>query len=241
MEIIAHRGASAYAPENTLAAFQLAVEHGVESIELDVRLTKDGIPVICHDARINRTSNGKGFIHKMTLEELKTYDFGSWFSPTFQGERIPTLEEVFTLLKGEQIDINIEIKQGPMIQAGVEQAVIDTTKKFGFTDRILVSSFDHVAVKRTKELCSDIKVGFLLYAQLINPFDYLEQSGVSLFSIHINYYYVTADLLEQAHARGMKVYAYTLDNTKTGKKLENMGLDGVITNKTLAFAQSRFA
>src|SRR5699024_5745889 len=121
MKIIAHRGASTYAPENTLAAFQKALDQQANGIELDVRLTKDNVPVICHDATVNRTSNGKGYIHNMTVSQLKKLDFGASFSNKYKGEMIPTLEETLTLIGDASITLHIEIKNGPIIPKYLEQ------------------------------------------------------------------------------------------------------------------------
>lgn len=238
MKIVAHRGASGYCPENTLAAFKKAVEVNVDSIELDVRLSKDGVPVICHDAKINRTSNGTGYIHELTLEELKQYDFGSWYGDEFAGERIPTLEEVLVFLQESDVTVNIEIKNGPVIQENIEEEMLRLVYKYDFNDRVWISSFDHHSLKKVADLDKHIKIGFIFHMNLINLFDYIDNSGIDPYSIHPNYFYITEEMLKEAHQRNYKVFAYTVDDVTVGEKYKYMGVDGVVTNKPLAYKQS---
>src|SRR5699024_3322251 len=144
MYFMAHRGYSGFYPENTKIAFEKSIQEGYDFLELDVRLSKDGIPVIIHDATINRTSNGgKQFVHDLTLEELKSYDYGSWFAEEFAGETILTLEELFQLVEGEEIKLNVELKNGPIIPEDLEEKVLELVNKYNLGDRILFSSFDH--------------------------------------------------------------------------------------------------
>lgn len=238
MEIVAHRGASGYCPENTMAAFEKAVELNVDSIELDIRLTKDGIPVICHDAKIKRTSNGEGYIHELTLEELKQYDFGSWYGADFEGERIPTLEEVLIFLKEHDVKLNIEIKNGPILQDNIEEEMLRLVSKYDFNDRVWVSSFDHQSLKKVTDLDENIRVGFIFHLNLVKMFDYIDNSGIEPYSIHPNYFYITKEMIAEAHKRNYKVFAYTVDDIAVGEKYEEMGVDGMVTNKPLAYKQS---
>ncbi|GAB2537697.1 glycerophosphodiester phosphodiesterase family protein [Gracilibacillus alcaliphilus] len=237
MEIIAHRGASGYAPENTLAAFQKAVESGATGIELDVRLTKDQVPVICHDPTIKRTSNGTAAIHQSSLAELKQYDFGAWYDSEFVGEKIPTVEETLKLLKDKDVDINIEIKNGPVMQPGIEKVLVDLIDKYDMQDRILISSFDHHCLKRVAILDETIRIGFILHMNLLHVFDYLKNSGVKTYSIHPNYFYVTDEMIEKARKHKVKVYPYTVNDKELGRKYLEQGVDGLITNKPLLFQQ----
>src|SRR5699024_4175305 len=126
MFIMAHRGASGFAPENTMAAFKKALEADADCIELDVRLTKDGAPVVIHDSLINQTSNGgQAFVHNWQLAELATSDFGAWLSPEYAGEFIATLEEVLQLIQSSEMQVHIEIKDGPIIPDDLEERVLD--------------------------------------------------------------------------------------------------------------------
>src|SRR5699024_5321430 len=125
MYIMAHRGASGYAPENTIAAFRKGIEQKVDCLEMDVRLTKDGVPVICHDAHIKRVSNGgKQYVSDLTYEQLRSYDFGSWYNKEYAGEPIALFEDVLGEAEQSHIELNIELKYGPDIPVGLEQKVL---------------------------------------------------------------------------------------------------------------------
>ncbi|MGE6257022.1 glycerophosphodiester phosphodiesterase [Heyndrickxia sporothermodurans] len=238
MLIFAHRGASGYSPENTMVSFQKALEQHSDGIELDVRLTKDGVPVVCHDATIKRTSNGKGYIHDFTLEELKTYDFGSWYSDEFKGECIPTLEEVLILLKNRDILLNIEIKNGPIIPDHLEDEILRLIYKYECNEKVIVSSFDHISLKKLNQLDNTIKIGFILHHNLIHLFDYIDNSGIKPYSIHPNHFYTSKEMLINAQKRNIRVFPYTIDDLQLGEYYKNLGVDGMITNKPLAFKQS---
>lgn len=235
MEIVAHRGASRYCPENTIAAYRQAIEQKADSIELDIRLTKDGIPIICHDASIKRISNGRGYIHELTLEELKRYDFGSWYAADFQGEQIQTLEEVLCFLKDYPIKVNIEIKNGPVIQEHIEREMLRLVYKYDFNDRVWVSSFDHLSLKKVAELDPNMKIGLIFHLNLINLFDYINNSGIQPYSLHPNHFYITEEMVKEAHERNYKVYAYTVDDATVGEKYKHMGVDGIITNNPMVY------
>lgn len=235
MKIIAHRGASGYSPENTLASFQMALDQGVDGIELDVRFTKDRVLVVCHDATIRRTSNGKGYVQDYTLEEIRKFDFGSWYGPEFAGEKIPTLEETFEFLQNEDILLNVEIKNGPVLDEGMEEELLRLIEKYQFNDRILVTAFNHLSLQKVHELDPNIKIGFILHTNLIDPFDYIARSGIKPYTIHPNYQYITQDMIDEAHRRQIKVIACTVDHKTFGEKFAEMGVDYLLTNKTLTF------
>lgn len=235
MKIMAHRGSSGDFPENTIAAFHKAVEEKSDSIELDVRLSKDGVLVVCHDATIKRTSDGNGHISDLTLEELKKYDFGSWKSEEFKGEQIPTLEEVLISLKDTDLLLNIEIKNGPIIQKGIEEKLLKMINKYGYNDRVMVSSFDHLSLKRLYDLDQNIKIGLIFHINLINLFEYIKNTGIKPYSIHPNHFYITKDMIEEAHRQDIKVFAYTIDDVSLGNKYKDKGVDGIITNRPLGF------
>lgn len=230
MYIMAHRGDSGHCPENTMAAFRGAIAAKADCIELDVRLSKDGVPVICHDATIKRTSNGTDYIHALTVDELKSYDFGSKFSSECQGERIPTFEEVLQLVQHEEINLNIETKNGPEMPANLEVNTLELVYKYHMQDRVMYSSFDHFSLKRLYELDQSAKIGFIFHMNLINLFDYMENTGVPVFSMHPNHFYITEEMITEAHRRGMKVNAYTVNNRQWAEHYRDMGVDGLITN-----------
>ena len=163
--IVAHRGASGSAPENTMAAFRRAVAAGADMIELDVRLTQDFHIVVHHDRNVRRTTNGKGNVWNLTLSHVRTLDAGSWFSPRFQGEHVPTLREVMEYLLPLHVNLNIEVKTDgdPRRHTHFEECVILIIMEKGFEDRVLVSSFDHTFLKRMHALFPAIKTGALYH------------------------------------------------------------------------------
>ncbi len=147
MKIFAHRGSSGTHPENTLAAFRAAAALPIDGVEIDVHLTKDGEVVVIHDEKINRTTNGKGYVKDMTLEELQQYDAGSWFSEEWGGERVPTLDEVLEIYEDTSHRLNIEIKSDIFPYDGLVEKVLTIANNRGMADRLLLSSFNHEDVR----------------------------------------------------------------------------------------------
>lgn len=233
MKIIAHRGASTYAPENTLPAFSKAVEQNADAIELDVRLSKDGVPVICHDATINRTSTGKGYVHQLTVSQLKKYDFGIKFSKHYKGVTIPTLAELFELLAENPVPLHIEIKNGPNIPKGFEQKLLEVVYQYHFENYVVYSSFDHMSLQRLVQLDPRAKIGLLFHMNLIHLFDYIDHTGLNVSCIHPNHFYATDEMIVEAHDKDMDVNVYTVNNKKLAKQYKQMGIDGLITNDPL--------
>lgn len=177
INVWAHRGASGYAPENTLEAFDLAVKMKSDGIELDVQLTRDGELVVIHDETIDRVSNGSGFVKDYTLNELKQFNYNNSNS-NYKFSEIPTLEEVYKLLKNTDILINVELKTGIIFYEGIENKVIELAKKMNIQERILYSSFNHYSVMKIKELDSNAKLGFLYTDGYIDIAKYCKRQGV---------------------------------------------------------------
>lgn len=161
MEIFAHRGASGTHPENTMAAFKKAVSLPIEGVELDVHLSKDGVPVVIHDEAVDRTTDGAGFVKDLTFDELKELDAGSWFSEEFRGERIPSLREVLELFAGTGHRLNIELKSDIFPYPGMREKVIGLVKEFGLGRRVILSSFDHETIRAAKQEAPDLETGVL--------------------------------------------------------------------------------
>ena len=158
-QVWAHRGASAYAPENTLEAFRLAAEMGADGVELDVQLSRDGELVVAHDETIDRVSNGTGYIKDYTLAQLKKLSFNRLFLK-FKDVRIPTLKEVYELLKPAGLTVNVELKTGIILYPEIEEKVLALTASMGMEDRVIYSSFCHPSLVRLKELDSALRQGF---------------------------------------------------------------------------------
>lgn len=228
-KIIAHRGASAYAPENTMAAFRKALDMKADGIELDVHLTKDNHIVVIHDLKVDRTSNGSGMIIDMTLEELKQLDFGSWFSEEFAGEKIPTLEEVLELLKGWDGLLNIELKiVKPGLYEGLEKKVVDMVKSYNMLDNTIISSFNHYSLANVKKIEPNMKIGLLYSAGIYEPWNYA--ASLNADAIHPNYLSIVPEIVEGCHAHNIQVNPYTVDLPEHIAYMLKAKVDGIITN-----------
>lgn len=230
MLIIAHRGASGYAPENTMKAFQAALDMKADGMELDLHLTKDGEVVICHDDDVKRTTNGQGLIKNLTLEQLRRLDAGSWYGEPFCGAAIPTLQEFMTFAAGTSMLINLEIKNLPYYHKGIEESVIRSVHEHDMLDRVVISSFDHYALAETARLEPSMKLGVLFSTRIIEPWDYVRRLPFAVYSLHPDYSFVDEAYIRQCHEHGYKVYPYTVNNEKWAEPLAKAGLDGVITN-----------
>lgn len=228
--IFAHRGASGYAPENTMAAFQLALDMHSDGIELDLHQTKDGHIVICHDEELQRTTNGTGFINEHTLEELRALDAGRWYDERFTGERLPTLDEFMSLVAGTKIIINFEIKNIPYYYEGIEKKLLDAVAGRHMLDQVIISSFDHYALCKIAELNPEVKIGLLFSTRIVDPCRYAEQLPFSAYSMHPDFTFVDEQYIRRCHQSGYKVYPYTVNSPQWYKEMQAAGLDGVITN-----------
>ena len=227
--IIAHRGASGEAPENTLAAFQLALTQGCDGLELDIHLTKDGQLAVIHDENIKRTTNGEGLIGEMTTAELKKYDAGSWFSNKYKGEKIPLLGEVFELVPKE-ILINIEIKNIPSYYEGIEEKLLELLRHYDRIDQVIVSSFDHQCLYRLKKQNKNIKIGLLYYENVVDHVEFAKLFGLPVESLHPDQRAIRDKDVRMAIENGLKVFTWTCNSEENMKRMMDYGVSGIITN-----------
>jgi glycerophosphoryl diester phosphodiesterase len=226
--IWAHRGASGHAPENTLSAFDLAAKMGADGVELDIQLTKDGEIVVCHDEKIDRTSNGAGFVRDYTLAELKKFNFcnGNLF---YEDATIPTMEEVFNLLDPTGLTINIDLKTGVFFYPGIEEKIVDLTHKKNWQDRVIYSSFNHYSIIKVKELDPDAKVGFLYADGPLNMPGYAAENGVN--ALHPAFYNLQyPDFMTDCNMFDIDVNVWTVNSNADLIKCREMGVNAVITN-----------
>jgi len=226
--VYAHRGASGYAPENTMAAFMKAVELGSHGIECDVQMTKDGHLVICHDETVDRTTDGKGFIKDYTLEDLRILDAGSWFGKEFKGQKIPLLSELLELIKKTGLSLNIEIKSGIVLYPGIEEKVLSEIRAFGLEDNVIISSFNHYSVNTVKKLSPSVKAGILYMEGLYEPWNYMKTVGCEC--AHPFYMALHPDIAAEIKARGFEINVFTVNDPEHAVKLDRMGVDIIITN-----------
>lgn len=230
--VVAHRGASGAAPENTMAAFELAVEMGADMIELDVHATKDGHVVVLHDAVVKRTTTGDitGSVVWYTLEEIKTLDAGSWKGPEFAGEEIPTLHEVLSAFKG-RTKILIEIKA-----ENIEDKVVEAIRETGTEDDVVIQSFNVEAVRRCRELLPEVPAGVLFSAPLLFGWSSFNDKVISTaHDVNVDFVAVgrraaTPELVSMAKKNGFDVFVWTVNRTKDMAEMIEVGVDGIITN-----------
>ena len=238
VNVISHRGANKVAPQNTIAAFEKSIEIGCDGFETDIHLTKDGIPVLCHNFTIDDTSTGKGAIKDMTLDELLQYDFGSYKGEEFKDTKIPLLEDFIKLCKENNVDVlNIELKSEVPGEAPIEfpKVTIELAKKYDMFDKLIISSFDPAILVVCKKLDPDCKTG-LLYApdKLIGvkiaprPVAFAKEIGAD--ALHPYYMLVTRLYVERAHRAGIQVNPWTVNKENVAKKLIKYGVDGLITD-----------
>lgn len=234
-EVQAHRGASAIAPENTIAAFRAAAEAGAKWVELDVALSADGKLVVIHDDSVDRTSSGKGSLGALTQAEIGAFDAGFWFDNRFSGERIPTLAETISALGELGLSANVEIKQHAhhkSLDQLVRAVQADIADRAAAT-RIMISSFDAEALKAMHALEPDLEMA-MLWAMV--PEDWEQRlAAIPATTIHMHYKGLSIGLLEQMQERGIKVRAWTVNDPVQVISFWDAGLTGVITDNPAIF------
>lgn len=224
----AHRGASGYCPENTMEAFKRAIELNADGIELDIQETKDKEIVICHDEKIDRTSNGKGWLKDFTLEELRKLDFSN-NEKGFAGAKIPTMREVFELIKPTNLIINIELKTGIIFYSGIEERIIKMTEEYDMMDRVVFSSFNHYTVKKIKALRPNAKCGFLYMDGTIDMPSYGKAHGVD--ALHPALYNIQfPGFLEDCKKNHLELNVWTINEEEYMTMCINAGVNAMITN-----------
>lgn len=231
--IFAHRGASRYAPENTLAAFELALKQNVPAIELDVALTKDDQVVVFHDSNTERITGYQGLIRHMNLAEIKQLDAGSYFDSSFKGEKIPTLSEVFELV-GDRMLINIELKNYSTPFDALPKFVATLIEQWKLHTSVFFSSFNPIALLKIKGLLPTIPIALLA---LEGKQGWLARSRAGEIcqyqAIHPYYADVDVNFLAYHHTKGHLVNAYTVNEASVMRTLFSIGIDGIFTDDPL--------
>lgn len=227
-KIFAHRGASAYAPENTVEAFALAMEQGADGIELDVQMTKDDQVVVIHDETIDRVSDGTGAVRDYTLEELKKFHFSNHME-NYENAVIPTLKEVLDLIKSSNMLLNIELKTGIYWYPNLEEKTMELVKEAGMEDRVIYSSFNHYSIKKILELNPHAECAFLYSDVILNVDKYAKNAGVC--GLHPAVYHLKmAEFLKEYQESGLKVRVWTVNKKEDMEKFIKADLEAVITN-----------
>lgn len=221
--ITAHRGSSETAPENTMAAMAAAVEELADYAELDVQMTSDGVVVLGHDANLKRVAGVNRPISSLTYEELEKLDVGSWFSAEYAGERIPSLDDVMSYCKGK-IDLNIEIKNVGK-DSGLPEQVVELIQKHGMEEQCVVTSTSLNYLKLVKELLPELRTGYIISAAYGN---FYSSDAVDFISIRSSF--VNEALVENVHAQGKTVHAWTVNSKSEMERLRLLGVDNLITD-----------
>lgn len=235
--IIAHRGASGQAPENTLSAFEKAIEIGVDMVELDVHLTKDGKVVVIHDEKLDRTTNMTGEIKEMTWDEMKDADAGSWYGEQFKGEKLPTLDDALKQING-RTKVLIEIKNGGDYYPGIEEKTWEVIQANNAQSWCIIQSFSQFAVEHFTELNTGLPVYKLVVGNLpLGAFHgdtKLRFGSIMKYTdfkgVNPNRKFVRKRIIKKLHARGQEIFVWTVNQEEDMKKLVEMGVDGIITN-----------
>ena len=222
--ITAHRGSSSGAPENTMAALEKAVEEMADRAEIDVQETADGVIVLCHDTSLKRVAGINKKVSDLTLEQIKKLDVGSWFSSEYQGEQIPTLEEVMEYAKGK-IDLNIEIKNLGN-SSGLPEKVIELVEKHEMQEQCVITSTNRFYLKRVKDVNPEIRTGYIISAAYGN---FYSDEFIDLISIRSSF--VTERMIESAHEAGKAVHAWTVNGKVEMERLKQLGVDDMITDR----------
>lgn len=228
----AHRGASAHAPENTIEAFQLALEQGAKFIEFDVKLSADKNVVVIHDQSVDRTTNGKGKINQLALPEIKQLDAGSWFDDRFSGAKVPTLDEVFEVL-GKKLFMNVELTNYATPFDALVDRVAASVKKYGMEKRVIFSSFYPTNLIRAKWLLPDVPRGQLTFP---GKTGWWQRLWGGLIDVQANHPYtsdVTVDSVAQAHRHRRLVHVWTVNKPDDMRRLCDLGVDGFFTDDPL--------
>jgi len=230
MEIWGNRGAFDYAPENTLTGFQLAVDMGADGIEFDVHLTRDGEVVVIHDETVDRTSDGRGHVKDFTLSHIKKLNFNRKGITKAKTIEIPTLAEVFELLKPTSVTISIKLKTGNIYYEGIEAKALETVRKYDMLDRTIWSSFNHYSIQKIKHMEPSAETALMCTGEILVTGEQCEKIGAAALHPNIKQLHYIG-LIEDCHSRGIKVRTWTVNEADEIKLAWYLGADCVCTNR----------
>ena len=226
--VIAHRGFSSVAPENTLAAIESAIEIGADMVEFDVTVTADGEVVLMHDPTLKRTTNGRGKVMEKTLEELQQLDAGSWFGPEFAGETIPTLGQVLEQTRG-RILLNVEINS-EAVDESISEKVAKLVTEAGMEDQVVVSSFSPLALEQMRTRAPDIRTASLFNRKIHRGTDPTEiVAEVGSRSFNVNRWLLRNSMLQSCHENNIPVAVYTVKRKRIMRSLIDRGVQALFT------------
>lgn len=230
-EIIGHRGACAYAPENTLASIHTAADLGIEWVELDVKLTSDSIPVIFHDDTLERVTNGSGNLKDVTLVDLQNLSAGEWFAESFVTETVPTLEAAIDACISRNLGLNLEIKPCAGREVETAEIALDMLSRYWDDhDRLLISSFSQVSLEAAQHIAADWARALLVDGIETNTLELAKHLQARAININGNHDDLTQEAVEALIDEGYAVMAYTINNPDHARRLIGMGVDGVFSD-----------
>lgn len=230
-KVIGHRGAAAYAPENTLSAFHAAADIGTEWVHLNVKLTKDGEAVIFHDEDLGRCTGASGLIAETTFDALRELDAGSWFADSFVGEKIPTLEEALNLILDLGMGVNLEISPSPGREVETAEVALDIATRIWPDDIMmpLISSASHVSLETAFDMIKEWPRALMLPEHLPNWKEFVEHLDIT--ALHIDGYQTSEELIEEYIEAQKPILAYVIDQPDKARELVRWGVDGFISGR----------
>lgn len=247
--ILGHRGASALAPENTLTAFKRAIDDGADGIEFDVQLSKDGVVVVIHDATLERTAGLRRRVREVPASELQQTDVSSWFSrreKTFAGETIPTFDQVIDLFKSNAGWLYPEMKCEPKDAVELAARVVELVRASGFSERIIVESFDHSAIAKVKRLDPSIRTAALFEPKLRQPSSAIARPSlidkalaVNANEVALHYLLAKPRVIEKALSKGLDAVVWTVDDLRWVKRAKGLGVKALISNNPRRMIEHR--
>jgi glycerophosphoryl diester phosphodiesterase len=228
--IIAHRGDKAHAPENTLAAFRMAAEKGAPAIEFDVKLTRDGRVIVIHDQTVDRTSDGRGDVRRLSFTDLRALEAGAWFSEKNRGEKIPTLDEVFEEV-GRRLHMNVELTNYATPADDLVRSVADIVSKHGVQSRVIFSSFFPLNLRKAGAFLPEVPRGLLAWAGWMGSLArHVTGRSRGYFALHPHLTDVTEKLVRGYHADGKLVNVWTVNRQDDLRRMLELGVDGLFTD-----------
>ncbi len=220
----AHRGASGYAPENTLTAIRVAMKMGAQMAEIDVQQTADDRLVLLHDDELDRTTNGAGFLWQKNFQEVKDLDAGSWFNATFAGEPLPILEQAMALVRGK-IKLNIEVKLHGH-ERNVAKLIVDTIRRENFQKECIVTSFGHAVADEIKQLAPELQVGYIFGSEEYHEDVFSAKTDL----LSANHRLISPEFMQKAHAANKQVHVWTVNDSLLMQRMLDLNVDAIITN-----------
>ena len=227
-KIIGHRGSAGTSPENTMKSFEEAEKAGADGIELDVQMTKDGVLVVIHDEKVDRTTKGKGWVKDFTFQSIRKLDASYKFSEKGSFSQIPSLTEVFKWAKTNSMLLNVELKNGLIDYKDLEEKVINMVYSHHLEQRVILSSFNHYSIVKCHEIAPEIETAVLFMEGLYEPWAYARQLGAK--AIHPYHPVAKAKIIKQSQAEGIAVRPFTVNEQKMMKQLINEQTDAFITD-----------